>query len=410
MRPPSRRSALLRAAVVLVATTLMHSGCNMSSGWMRNRIGRHYYRTGDYTAARRTFEQALMNDPWNADYAFNVAAAMQRQGDLIGAERMYDHALALNPSHQPTYHALAGLLHEQGRTAEAQELLTAWVSTQPHMPEAHLEMAVLQQKLGDFAGAETSLHMALQQNPRHPRALAQLGQVYERTGRTADAAALYQRSLAYHHYQPQVASRLGAISTAGQPSPALQLAQQMPQHDPLVSPYPRMARPSEAMMFSGVPYTAYSPAWPAMASGAAPVFSPSTGAIGGGGFAITSPDTSATVVPPGTMTTGGAAGGGIVMTPAGQFAPPSMIGAPGLPPATGWQPVVVQSAPPSGAQPTTLIPGGATPMLLAPGQPIGVPSGTFTQPVELGVPAPVPQGAAVSYPVATSVVPIVPAF
>jgi hypothetical protein len=188
----------------------------------------------------------------------------------------------------------------------------------------------------------------------------------------------------------------------------LQLAQQMPQHDPLLSPYPRMARPAEAMMFSGVPYTAYSPAWPTTAAGA-PVFSPAVGVIGGG-FAITSPDTPATVVPPGTMTTGDAAGGGMVMTPAAQFAPPSMIGAPGLPPATGWQPVVVQSAPPSGTQPTTLIPGGSTPTLLAPGQQIGIPSGTFTQPVQLGVPAPVPQGAAVSYPVATSVVPIVPAF
>ncbi len=405
MRPDLRRSIAPRAALALLAVTLIQSGCNMSSGWMRNRIGHHYYRTGDYTAARRTFEQALMNDPWNADYAFNVAASMQRQGDLIGAERMYDHALALNPSHQPTYHALAGLLHEQGRTAEAQELLTAWVATQPHMPEAHLEMASLQQKLGDYAGAEASLQLALRQNPRHPRVLAQLGQVYERTGRTAEAAALYQRSLAYQHYQPQVASRLGAIATAGYPSPSLQLAQQMPQYDPLLSPFPRTARPADPLMFSGVPHTAYSPSGTMSMAPFGPVFfAPGEMASGTtAGMPLAGP--SAITVPAGT-----GPGGRVPLSATTQIISPAAAGPGGWNAAAAPQPVMVQTAPLTGVHPTTIIPGGSRPVLMAPAQNTGFPSGGFTQPVELGAPVPITQGSAVSDPVVTSVTPIVPAF
>lgn len=98
------------------------------------------------------------------------------------------------------------------------------------------------------------------------------------------------------------------------------------------------------------------------------------------------------------------------MSATGQILPPPATGLGGWNAAAPQQPVMVQSAPPHRTQPTMIVPSGAPPILVAPGQQIGVPSGGFTQPVELGVPVPVTQGAAVSYPVATSVVPIVPAF
>lgn len=247
--------------LILAGTlTLTTSGCNSSSGWMRNQVGKHYYTSGDYTAARRSFEQAMMDNPWNPDYAFNVAAAMQRQGDHLAAERMYQHALTLNPSHQPSYHALAGLLHEDGRTDEAQDLLSAWVDTQPYMPESHVEMAWMQQELGDYGAAEASLHQALQQNPRHARAMAQLGQVYQRTGRSMDAASLYNRSLGYNRMQPQVAAQLRGMGPAYAASPGLMMAQQLPQYDPTygsnpmfsAAPYPT-APAYNAATFNGVP-------------------------------------------------------------------------------------------------------------------------------------------------------------
>lgn len=235
------------------------SGCGYSSGWTRNTFARQSYNRGDYTAARRGFEQALMDNPYNADYAFNVAAAMQKQGDHLAAERMYNHALTLNPSHQPSYHALAGLLKEQGRGEEAQELISAWVDTQPYVPESYIEMAYLQQQNGELEAAEASLQQALRQNPRHARAAAQLGQVYERRGQAGEASAMYRRALAMNRYQPQVYSRLNAMQSPTQMSPGLIMAQQMPMYDRSLTPYGQMSTMPQPGLMTATPYTTLMP-------------------------------------------------------------------------------------------------------------------------------------------------------
>ncbi|MCA9054699.1 MAG: tetratricopeptide repeat protein, partial [Planctomycetaceae bacterium] len=258
MRNLTHRLSAGLTLLVVLGFVLSTTGC--SSGWSRNQVGKRNYTNGNYTAARRSFEQAMMNDPWNPDYAFNVAAAMQKQGDSIAAERMYQHALTLSPGHQPSYHALAGLLHDEGRTDEAQELLTAWVDTQPYTPESHIEMAHMQQELGDYSSAEASLQQALQRNPRHPRAMAQLGQVYERSGRTAEAAAMYRRALAYDRRQAQVATRLRSMGGASYGPSSMMMAQQQSAYDPWMAASPYGSPPMGAMATGpggAAPYTAF---------------------------------------------------------------------------------------------------------------------------------------------------------
>ncbi len=200
------------------------SGCQGTAGSWNNVLGQRAYRQGDYTTARRRFERALMNNPWRADFAYNVAAAMQKQGDPIAAERMYDHAITLDPSHQPSYHSLASLLKEQGREEEAIELLASWSETQPYVPESQIEMAWYQQETGNLDAAEQQLEQAMRMYPADPDVAAQLGQVYERRGRRRRAAAMYRRSLAMRRFQPRVRSRLDGMTMAGQPTPALALA------------------------------------------------------------------------------------------------------------------------------------------------------------------------------------------
>ncbi len=217
---------------ICVASTLC--GCNQTSGYMNNQTGQGYYEQGNYTASRRAFERALMDNPQSADYAFNVAAAMRKQGDLLAAEKMYQHALSIDPSHQPAYHGLAGMLREQGRTAEARELITGWNATQPYDAESHVEMAWLHQQDGDTAAAEQSLRQALRVNPQQPAAMAQLGQIYQKTGRSGEAAGLYQRSLYLNPYQPRVQSNLAQMYQPG-PSPSLQMAGAVPPVDPAMA-------------------------------------------------------------------------------------------------------------------------------------------------------------------------------
>lgn len=389
-------SAPALVLVLVAGLSLSLTGCNAGSGWTRNQIGKRNFARGNYTAARRSFEMALIDNPWRADYAFNVAAAMQKQGDTLAAERMYQHALTLSPRHQPSYHALASLLHEQGRTAEAQELLTAWVETQPYLPESHVEMAWMQEELGDYGGAEASLAEALRRNPRHARAAARLGNIYERRGQRAEANTMYQRAVAMNHYQPEVHARMQGLSSGGAGSPAMVLATQMTQSDPTLTPFPQyMPSPLQSAYYGGP--TTYQ-TFMAGAPGAAP-------------------QTNMTMMAP-TMT--------YAPTPSnGQYAAPTMMGVQPTPALTGaptGQPVwnvaapatqmpmdqtAVYSPPAAGGQMTTVSPMPTTTVSPGPSLPQPVYS---PQPVELGRPVPVSQVPAAAVPAVTSVVPMVPAF
>jgi tetratricopeptide (TPR) repeat protein len=208
-------------------------GCNSVNGYVMNESGKSYYNRGDFAAARHEFERAAMDSPHNANYAYNVAAAMQEQGDIMAAERMYQHAITLDPAHQPSYQGLAHLLNSQGRSAEAEQLLTGWSETQPYMPDANLSLARMQQNRGDYAAAEQTLQKALAVNPRHRKANAELGMVYRRQGRNQEAAAMYGRAMSLNPYDTDVQAEVIALNQSqGNMDPALMMAQQMSQYDP----------------------------------------------------------------------------------------------------------------------------------------------------------------------------------
>lgn len=245
---PSRRAlgrlilGMLGIAWVALAATLC--GCRPMNAYVMNESGKGYYRRGNYMAARMEFEKALMDRPFSADYAYNLAASMSQTGDTMAAEEMYRHALLLDPSHQPSYHGLASLMNSQGRQAEAQQLVQTWVETQPYIPESHLEMSWLMQQQGNLLAAEESAHQALRINPRHPRAMAHLGRIYARGGRNQQAAAMYRRSLALNPLQAGVQSELAYMNYPQNYSPGLQMAATMPGTDPaLFGTGPVMAGP-----------------------------------------------------------------------------------------------------------------------------------------------------------------------
>lgn len=211
------RTSTLRALgrmgflAVASAVGLSALGCNQMNGWVMNESGTAYYERGNYAMARQEFQRAMADDPYNADFAHNLATAMKKQGDVAGAERVYRHALNINPSHQPSHHELAQLMVGQGRQAEAMDLVQTWVDTQPYVAEAYVEKAWLQQETGDLAGAEQTLQQALQISPNHDVATAQLGQIYQKSGRNDLAVAMYQRSLYSNWSQPEVQSRVATI-------------------------------------------------------------------------------------------------------------------------------------------------------------------------------------------------------
>ncbi len=217
--------AVLGLSWICFASTLC--GCNSVNGYVMNESGKAYYRRGDYTAARHEFERALMDSPENANYAHNVAAAMQQQGDVMAAEKMYQHALVIDPGHQQSYEGLAHLLYNNDRTGEAEQLLMAWSETQPYDEAASLSLARMQENMGNGEAADMAYHRALAANPTSSRVHRELGHRRRRAGRH-DSELAFQPGVMQNPY--------AAGMQSGAQSPALLMAQQMPLYDPTFQP------------------------------------------------------------------------------------------------------------------------------------------------------------------------------
>ncbi len=205
------RSRLTRSRRWAPVALVLLAGCNSMTGTMNNEVGKNYYKAGNYTMAKDEFQRAVINDPDNADYIHNLAAAHKKQGQVGEAERLYRHAINVNPEHQPSYHSLALLLNEQGRQGETFAMLQEWKETQPYNAEPYVELAWMNREQGQLGEAESLLHQALRIRPNDPIASAQLGQIYEDTGQKDRALAMYQRSRFSQWNQPRVESRMTAL-------------------------------------------------------------------------------------------------------------------------------------------------------------------------------------------------------
>ncbi|MBL8854533.1 MAG: tetratricopeptide repeat protein [Planctomycetaceae bacterium] len=180
--------------------------------------GQQYLRSGQFSQAVDSFQQALMSNPQNADANYNLGTtyyylAKQTSQPHLNpkSEDLLRQAIALNPSHADAYRTLAALYVETNRPNDAFQLIRGWQVTQPESPEPLVEMARLYREHNDPTRATQYLADALTLAPNHSRALVAMGTLREEQGQYDLALKNYTRSIQANSYQPQVAERIASI-------------------------------------------------------------------------------------------------------------------------------------------------------------------------------------------------------
>lgn len=194
------------------------SGCGSFAARGLNAEGVRQFERAEYQQSLAQFQQAVQNDPGNADAYYNLGAVYHRMATLNNqasdykqAESYYNQCLDHDADHVECHRGLAVMLVQQGRTEEAFRLLNGWADRRADLAEPKIELARLLEETGDRAAAKQRLVDALAVSPNHPRALAALGHLQEESGEKTQALANYQRSLWYDRFQPDVAARIASL-------------------------------------------------------------------------------------------------------------------------------------------------------------------------------------------------------
>jgi len=200
-------------------------GCQLAATG-QNLQGRRLHEQGQHMAALQRFQQAVTDDPTNADAYYNMGrtyqtlgsnpavAQDQRQAYLEKAESMFAQCLVHSPDHVDCHRGLAVLLRDTGHSERAYNLLKNWAVANPQSrigSEAQVELARLYFEDGDVETAKLSLNQAMQDDLNNPRVFSSMAFLQEGSGQYDEARNNYARSFRLNSMQPKVAQRISAL-------------------------------------------------------------------------------------------------------------------------------------------------------------------------------------------------------
>ena len=227
-RVPARRAAKMLCLLGLLAVAA--TGCRWSTAG-KNVSGVALHQQGRYDEAIVQFQDALTQDPTNADTYYNMARSYHNKAKVTNdqqmlsqAEQLYNQCLDISPDHPDCHRALGCLLVDSGRADKAFTLMQRWNQRSPHIIDSHIELARLYEEFGDKPSAIRHLESAVavdSNDPRSARAWAALASLREQTGDPQQALQNYYRAQQLNPYQPEVAERIASIQQAMGGPPAV---------------------------------------------------------------------------------------------------------------------------------------------------------------------------------------------
>ena len=227
-RFPQRRGRLIGprlAAAALLLPCVLATGCGGFAARGLNAGGVRKFEQARYQEAIQDFQQAIYNDPNNADGYYNLAAAYHRlaslqkqKSDYDQAESYYNQCLDHNGDHAECYRGLAVLLAEQGRTEQAFRLIEGWVDRRGDLAEPRIELARLLEETGRADAGQGAPRRGPEARSEQLPGVGGLGQSPRDDRRTCPGAGRLSALALHNRFQPEVAARVAALQAVVPPS------------------------------------------------------------------------------------------------------------------------------------------------------------------------------------------------
>ena len=184
-----------------------------------NRLAGAAFSSGNFEAARASYEQSLAKRPDNPEALNALGQALVRLGKIDEAIPRFERAIELAPD-KWTYHfnlAHAVGQHEHWDRAAEEYRKAAVLFPTDYATQYNLAMAL--HKKGDDQAAIPEFEKAIQLAPGEPSFHVSLGISFEKVGRTADAVREYRQYLEMAPAAPNAASLKQHLEALGPAKP-----------------------------------------------------------------------------------------------------------------------------------------------------------------------------------------------
>jgi predicted CXXCH cytochrome family protein len=129
------------------------------------QLGAAYARTGDNTAAIRSYEEALAHRAAFPPALRELAVALSHTGNLSRAAQVAQQAVDSDPHNPAVLTNLGNIYLQQGRTSDAKSSLQKALAIDPDLPEANNLLALAFLRVNDDTEAEAAFHHAIRAEP-----------------------------------------------------------------------------------------------------------------------------------------------------------------------------------------------------------------------------------------------------
>jgi tetratricopeptide (TPR) repeat protein len=157
--------------------------------------GSEWLARGRAREALHSAEEALRQNPHDADALFLLGAAHYRDGNLAAAEARLKQAIRANGKVAVFHSTLGNIYQDRGALPEAVSAYRRAIRLKPDFAEAHNDLGTALFAQGDPSRAAESYHRATELRPDHAVAYANLGAVYRKLGMPGEARRALQREL-----------------------------------------------------------------------------------------------------------------------------------------------------------------------------------------------------------------------